>query len=174
MGFYGTIFELIDTRSFSNIWYWIVLAAVWSAVSYRALGVPHDLLLAASRSPEAQAEVEALARIHGRRLLRLVQGGGALLLGVISALLTMLAILGFAYRVELAQALLLLLGPLIPVAWLSAATAHRVLGEGFGGAPLRRRLALQRRTTQGIGMATIFVTAMWGMYQNLSFASFLR
>jgi hypothetical protein len=28
-----TVFELIGVRSFSNIWFWLVLAMVWSGAS---------------------------------------------------------------------------------------------------------------------------------------------
>ncbi len=31
MDWYATVFELIDMRSFSNLWYWIALAVVWYA-----------------------------------------------------------------------------------------------------------------------------------------------
>jgi len=39
---YETIFELIDMRSFSNLWYWIVLSVLWSTMSHWVLGVPFD------------------------------------------------------------------------------------------------------------------------------------
>ncbi|MEM9756043.1 MAG: component of SufBCD complex, partial [Pseudomonadota bacterium] len=32
--------DVIDLRSFSNLWYWIVLAVFWSSASHWGLGVP--------------------------------------------------------------------------------------------------------------------------------------
>ena len=49
MDWYQTIFELIDMRSFSNLWYWIVLAVLWSSVSHWVLGVPFDMVQRAKR-----------------------------------------------------------------------------------------------------------------------------
>ncbi|MCU0909379.1 MAG: component of SufBCD complex, partial [Rhodobacteraceae bacterium] len=31
MDWYLTVFEVIDMRSFSNLWYWIGLAVLWSS-----------------------------------------------------------------------------------------------------------------------------------------------
>ncbi len=43
------IFDLIDMRSFSNLWYWIALAVTWSSTSHWVLGVPFDMVLRARR-----------------------------------------------------------------------------------------------------------------------------
>ena len=44
-------------------------------------------------------------------------------------------------------------------------------GEGEGEA-LWRRLRIHRMLTQLIGMVSIFVTALWGMYMNLTVLPF--
>ena len=41
--------EVIDLRSFSNLWYWIALAVLWSSISHWVLGVPHDMIHRARR-----------------------------------------------------------------------------------------------------------------------------
>ena len=51
-----TIFELIDMRSFSNLWFWIALAVVWSSASHWVLGVPWDMALRAKRKGGQLAE----------------------------------------------------------------------------------------------------------------------
>ena len=52
MDWYDTVFEVIDMRSFSNLWYWIGLAVLWSSVSHWVLGVPYDSILRAKRATE--------------------------------------------------------------------------------------------------------------------------
>ena len=44
MHWYDKIFELIDLRSFSNLWYWLGLSIFWSTVGHWVLGVPHDIV----------------------------------------------------------------------------------------------------------------------------------
>lgn len=83
-------------------------------------------------------------------------------------MLTSLVLLGFVYAIEFAQALLLLGFPMSLVGLLSLSTARLIRIEGSTGDVLQRRLMRHRLYTQIIGMFSIFVTALWGMYQNLS------
>ena len=168
MDWYGPVFEVIDMRSFSNLWYWIGLAVVWSTTSHWVLGVPYDMVLRARRKGgEAEVDLEDMVRINSNRILHIVQVSGLWLLAFICGSLTMLAMLGFLYSVEFAQALFLLAFPLSIVGMLSMLTAHRIRRDGDKGEALRRRLTRHRVATQFIGMLSVFVTAMWGMYQNL-------
>ena len=50
LDWYQSIFELIDMRSFSNLWYWIALAVMWSTASHWVLGVPWDMVIRAPAS----------------------------------------------------------------------------------------------------------------------------
>ncbi|MEC7258626.1 MAG: component of SufBCD complex, partial [Pseudomonadota bacterium] len=50
MDWYSSIFELIDMRSFSNLWFWIALAVTWSTTSHWVLGVPFDMVNRARRN----------------------------------------------------------------------------------------------------------------------------
>jgi hypothetical protein len=80
----------------------------------------------------------------------------------------MLFVLGFIYGLEIAQALFLLAFPMSIVAMLSLSTARLIRQEEASGELLRKRLSRQRTYTQFIGIISIFVTSLWGMYQNLS------
>lgn len=168
MGWFDAVFEVIDMRSFSNLWYWIGLAVVWSTVSHWVLGVPYDMVQRARRrGGEAERDLQDLVRINVNRLLYIVQLSGVWLLALGSAVLSTLAVLGFWYGVEFAQAVFLLLFPLSLVGLMSIATARRIRAEGATGEQLYRRLFRHRLLTQVVGMVSVFVTAMWGMYQNL-------
>ncbi|MFN3642278.1 MAG: component of SufBCD complex [Gemmobacter sp.] len=169
MQWYETIFELIDMRSFSNLWFWIALAVLWSSASHYVMGVPWDLVLRARRKGGAAAEdVAALARINARRLAYIGDVAGLWLTGLTAFLLTALGVLGFVYDVEFCQAVFLLALPMTLVGALSMRTARAVLAQASGGEALYRRLRAQRRAVQAIGMVAIFFTALWGMYQNLN------
>ena len=169
MHFYNTVLELIDLRSFSNLWFWIALAVVWSSTSHWVLGVPYDMLLRARRhGGQAMTDLEDIARINAARMLFIARTSGLWLLGFLFFLLTVLAVMGFFYKIEFAQAVFLLAMPLSLVGVQSILTARRIEnGEGKGEA-LERRLHRHRLITQLIGMVAIFVTAMWGMYQNIA------
>ena len=168
MDWYGTVFEMIDMRSFSNLWFWIVLAVVWSSASHWVIGVPFDMVARAKRNGgKAEQDLEDLARINANRLLFIVDEAGLWLSGMISALLTMLAVLGFWYDVEFAQAVFLIAAPMTLVFLLSVASSRRIVAEDGQGEALWRRLRIHRLISQVIGMVAIFVTAFWGMYQNM-------
>ena len=169
MDWYQTLFELIDMRSFSNLWFWIVLAVVWSTASHWVLGVPFDMVLLARREEQqAQVDLEDLIRINVNRLLYIGQVSGLWLAGFACFFLTTLGLLGFVYAFEFAQAVFLLAFPLSIIGMLSLSTARLIREQDASGALLIKRLYRHRLYTQIIGMISIFVTALWGMYQNIS------
>lgn len=168
---YATVFELIDMRSFSNLWYWIALATVWSTASHYVLGVPYDMVgRAARQGGQAEADLHDVVRIRVSRLLYIGDVSGLMLVGLGAAVLTTLALLGFVYAVEFAQAVFLIAGPMSLVAWLSIRCARDIAERNLDGGELRDRLRRHRSVVQAIGMVSIFVTAMWGMYQNFGVA----
>ena len=167
---YTTVFEIIDMRSFSNLWYWIGLAVAWSTASHWVIGVPYDLVHRAARHEgQAQEDLEAIVRVNCNRMLSISERGGVGLMAVASAILSSLVTLGFWYGIEFAQAVFLLMLPMVFVACLSVRTASVISRQQLSGKPLRDRLARHRITIQVIGMFSIFVTATLGMFHNLSF-----
>jgi hypothetical protein len=164
-----TIFEVIDMRSFSNLWFWIALAVVWSSASHWVLGVPWDLVTRAKRAGgEAVRDVETLAQIYASRLVHVAEVSGLVMTVLVSFVLTSLALLGFAYGVEFAQAVFLLGLPMTWVGWISLGAARRVRRDDPKGDDLLSLLHRHRIKVQAIGMTAIFVTTMWGMFKNFS------
>ena len=78
-----------------------------------------------------------------------------------------LFLLAFVYHIEFAEALFFLGFPLSLVGLLSINTAMLISVEGMEADVLFRRLRRHRTYVQFIGMFSIFVTATYGMYQNL-------
>lgn len=173
MDWYTNISELIDLRSFSNLWFWIALAVLWSTASHWVLGVPYDMVVRARRvGGQAEIDLEDMVRINTNRLLYIAGVSGLLLLGLGCFVLTTLAVLGFWYKVEFAQAVFLLAFPMAIVGLMNVSTARLIQEKQMAGEILRRRLGRHRTWTQVIGMIAIFVTALWGMYQNLAVGPF--
>jgi hypothetical protein len=169
------VFQLIDVRSFSNVWYWMALAVVWSSASHFVLGVPFDMVQRASRrGGQAERDFEDMVRISVNRMGHLDEAGGARLLAVASFLLTTLGVLGFYYRVEFAQAVFLIVTPLSLVGFITLREARRLARHPLTGEPLRRRLMRTRQLIQVLGMFAILTATMWGMYQNLVFNPLAR
>lgn len=168
MQWYQTIFELIDMRSFSNLWFWIALAVLWSTASHWVLGVPFDMIHRARRhGGQAQEDLELMVRINVNRLMHIARVSGLWIAGIAAFMLTGLIILGFYYHVEFAQAVFCLFFPMTLVGALSLYTANFIETHALIGKPLDRRLVLHRVATQAIGMLAILGTSMWGMWQNL-------
>lgn len=173
MDWYKTIFEVIDLRSFSNLWFWLALAVLWSTVSHYVIGVPHDLIRRAEREAgQSLADVEALANIYTRRMLFIWRSGGMFILAFISFLVTGLILLATVYEVEFAQAVLCLLLPMLIVGTLTLRTCQIIETGALEGEALIRRLRRHRITVQTVGMFALFFTGMFGMYQNLTIGVF--
>ncbi|OSQ49285.1 component of SufBCD complex [Marivita geojedonensis] len=169
MDWYFTVFELIDMRSFSNLWFWIVLAVVWSSASHWVLGVPFDMVSRAKRrGGQAAEDLRDLLRINTGRLLYITEEAGLWIVAVGTFFLAGFVVLGWFYAVEIAQALFLIGFPMAMVSLLSVRTARLLRADGLELDAIYKRLSRHRLVVQAIGMVSIFVTAMWGMYVNLS------
>ena len=154
-------------RSFSNLWFWIALAVVWSTNSHWVLGVPFDLITRARKhGGVAEIDLQDVVRVNVNRLLYIVEVSGLWITGIGFFMLTALLILGFFYGVEFAQAVFLLAFPVAIVFSLSVRTARII--RDTDGAGIYDRLHKHRFITQLIGMVSIFVTALWGMWQNMT------
>lgn len=168
--------QLLDTRSFSSLWYWLLLAAAWSFSLRGALGVPADIAARANRieadaadAPEALALLDWLSLVLPR--WRLGRHEGAVLTGLAAFGLSALFGLGFGQGLELAQAAFLLLAPLALLtamrlrlaarlaAELAAAERGRVNAAALAAA---RRLARHRWAALALAMVAVTVAAVWG------------
>lgn len=160
-------------RSFSNLWFWISLAVLWSSASHWVIGVPYDLIQRAKRHGDPHSDdLETLVRINVNRVLHIAHTAGLWLVGLMAALVSGLLMLGFVYNVEFAQAVACLLVPMCLVGGLTLRTATMIAAGENSGAALHRRLTRHRLATQAIGMVAIFITSMWGMWQNLQIGAF--
>ena len=131
MNLQATIFELIDTRSFSNMWYWIALVFVWSSASQYVLGVPFEMVTRARRGGgQAQVDLGDLVRINCNRILYISTTAGLWLVVLMCFFLTGLGILGFGYAIEFSQAVFLIAFPLSIVGLLSLSTARLIKDKG--------------------------------------------
>ncbi|TVP71929.1 MAG: component of SufBCD complex [Rhodobacteraceae bacterium] len=170
MTFLENIFGLIDMRSFSSVWFWIVLALYWSSVSQFVLGAPYDLIIRARKGDNAQDmhDLQTLVEVHGRRRLTMMRRAGHWIVAFAMALLTTIYMLAFHYGVEFAQAVFALILPLMIVRLMSLRLAFRIEREHLSEARLCRALLTHRFWVQALGVVTIFVTAVWGMFQVMS------
>lgn len=160
---------LIDVRSFSSLWFWVMLAVMWFLLGQRIAGVPVDVVAAAHTDrPGSMTELEQTARLSAGRLVRRYASFGLVAVAFAFFLLSSLAIAGWGYRIELGQALFLLVLPLTLVRGLDLWTAQAILSRGLSGEKLRAALFWQRFRVQCLGIVFILVTALWGMWRNLT------
>ena len=167
MDFYVTAFELIDLRSFSNLWFWIMLAVFWSTASHYVLGVPYDMVTRASKhGGQAEQDLVDLVRINSNRLIYIADEAGSWLIAFATFFATVLFVSGFYQGVEFCQAVSLVFIPLLLIFALSVHNARKT--PGLRGDALFKLLRRQRITIQAMGMVAILVSSMWGMYVNIS------
>jgi len=157
-------------RSFSNLWYWIALAVVWSSASHWILGVPFDMVSRARRNkdPQALEDLQAIVRVNVNRMLLIARVSGLWIFGLVCFIMTGLVSLGWVYGVEFAQALFLISFPICIVTVFSLRVAHKIAETSPSAADLCHLMSRLRLKTQIVGTIAIFVTSLWGMYQNLA------
>jgi hypothetical protein len=165
---YETILAVIDLRSFSNLWFWIALAVLWSSASHWVIGVPYDMIIRARRhGGEAEDDLQMIVGINVRRILNIIQIAGPWIVMTTMFMLSVLVTLAVFYRVEFAQAVLCLFLPMLIVLALSVRTARIIHDQTPDIRALYRRLTIHRISVQGVGMLAILITSMWGMWVNL-------
>ena len=171
---YDIVNELIDMRSFSSLWYWISLAVMWSSTSHWVLGVPWDMVARARRydNPKDVRDLEEMLRINCERIDYIIGKSGLLLAGVTFFILTVLSLLGFLYGNEFSQAIFFMILPMSLVVLLSIKYAKSLIKNKIHGNKLYKKLYLLRLILQMLGVFFIFITAMWGMLQNMRFNAF--
>lgn len=173
MDMFQIIAELIGLRSFSNLWYWICLAVMWSSASHWVLGVPYDMVSRAARLGFQEAQdLEATVYIQARRYIYISDSSGTFLVLVGCFIFSALGVLGFGYQMEFSQAVFLLLTPMGIVGLITVNTSRRIVTENLNGKDLYKHLSRTRLYIQLLGMVCVCITALWGMYHNLAVAYF--
>ena len=172
------ILSILDARSFSSPWFWLVLLAVWTLSGRRVLGIPTDVLTEATRALRDKPGADsagAFALLDWMSLnvprWRLGPRMGAVLTGLVSFGVSALAILGFTYGLEMAQALTLILLPqaiLLALRMRLAGQLHWVLEAAQLGQPAAqaatealRRINRYRILYAIISVLAVVVTALW-------------
>ncbi len=173
MELYELVTEVIDMRSFSNLWFWIALAVFWSMASHWVMGVPYDMIIRARRyGGQSQEDLETITGINARRIATIINMAGLWIVAFSMFTLAGLGTLAVWYRVEFAQAVFCLFLPMLIIAAMSVRTARWISAEQPQGKALIRGLTIHRLIIQGIGIVAILITSMWGMWMNLRIASF--
>lgn len=161
--------RLIDLQTFASVWYWLAVIVTWSVASNWLIGVPFDVLFAARKLGEAElADLEKLVEINVRRIMRTNAMVGAAIVALIAFGLSTLGMMGFYYRLELAQGLFALTAPLTLIVFVNMRLVHQLVREPLHGRDLVKRLFVVRLWTQIIAMVSLFFTAMYGMYFTIS------
>lgn len=184
MGGAAGLIDVLDTRSFASVWYWLLLTTTWTWVSRGALGIPSELVRSLRRSGDdapgggsGRNDAAALELLDWVSLVaprwHVSHRDGALLLALASFVLTILAGLGFLYGLEMAQAMLLLVAPLLLLACWRVRLARRLtatLAEAEAGrlsvagaaADIARQVRVHLRATLVLSAVAVAAAAVWG------------
>lgn len=171
--------DLMDARSFGSVWFWIVVILIWGGIGRAVLGVPTDVVNRARRDPTGEPGLALLDWLtlalprwqFGRR-------EGAVVLGLAGFAISSLAVLGFGYGLELAQAATLLAVPLLLLFLLRLGLVRRLVPVMRGAhdgsvAPddaaqrVLRAIVIHRRVVFLLSLLAVGVTAFWGMIWQL-------
>lgn len=163
-----SLFDLIELRSFSSLWYWVLVALTWARISQAPLGVPYDMVERARDSVQCGEDLLQITGLQVRRRRSHGARHGPFMAGVWAFVLSILIGLSFGYGSELAISVLLLAGPLALVQWMSQRAARDLAASGLDLDTVVARLRRLKRRTQAIALIAVFLTAVFGMYHNLA------
>lgn len=164
-----SILRVLDMRSFASVWFWIVVALFWSAVTQTILGASYDMIVRARRhAGQTLEDVQTLVEIHVRRMIGLMERVGHWVVGFVGGSLALIFVLAFSYGIEMAQALFLLMLPLSIIRLMTLRLAYKIDRNNLRGDLLIRALLRHRLWLQLLGVVTIFVTAIWGMLRVMT------
>lgn len=181
----GGVVDILGGRSFASLWYWLAFSVAWTWVGRGALGIPTDLVrrihAAGGRAdgdgPAPGLRDDALLLLDWLSLVtprwQVGARDGMVLIAAAAFVLSALAVLGFAYGRETAQAMVLLLGPLALAGALRvrlAAQLRTVLAAAEAGrlapdaaaAQAGARIVAHLRTVRALSLAAVALAAVWG------------
>ncbi len=176
---FDSLIGLLDSRSFTSIWFWLVLLGLWSLIGRHILGVPNEVVNAARQALRA-GQPDAPVVLHLLDWLsltlprwRLGAREGAVMFGLTAFALSSLAIMGFGYGLEMAQALAILGLPVAIIFWMRVRLARRLspllVAAEDARTPLApvaaeavRRMITHRRIISVLSMISVAITALWG------------
>jgi hypothetical protein len=164
--------EMISTRSFSSLWYWIVVALFWMLTTRQAMGLPQDMIQRAYSGGDALDDLQTLAALQAQRLVRLWRKWQMVLVGFGALMLSLLTVLGFWYGGELAQAVWFLAAPFAVIGALNLQAAMRILVDSGQGEALLKLMFYLRFKQQVLAMVFVFVTVVFALLQFLIARSF--
>lgn len=171
-GFDG-FFQLLQSRSFTSIWFWLMLALLWTLAGRNVVGVPDTVVRAVRRQSHPRAALTLLDWLSLTLPERLANPGEwAVMVAIGAFMLSSLAVLGFAFGFEMAQALALLLIPLGVVALLRQRLVRQlsdILRRAAGGGPAEaaaaeaaRKIVIHRYLCFTLSVFAVVGTAFWG------------
>ena len=164
----GFFDEIVNSRSFTSIWYWVVFALLWTRATHWTLGVPYkDLQNARSFGGQYATDFRIQIQINVRKTLAVYERHSLVLTVSLSFLLGMVFTLGFHFYIQMMQAIFLLMMSQIMVSVLSIHLAKRIRNQKYVGDKLYSAYLLHRRTKQCLGAIAIFFAAFLGVSQTL-------
>ena len=176
-----SLLGFLDSRSFSTVWYWLLLLGLWSMTGRSVLGVPTEVVFRARAtlrggdvdSPLILNLLDWLSLVLPR--WRLGRTEGTVFLGLAAFGLSSLGLLGFLYGLEMAQALTLMFAPFLLLFWMRILLARRLrplMAQAEAEAlPLAEvaaqavgRMIWHRFLVTLLSVVSVAFTALWGAY----------
>lgn len=179
MPHFNGFLDLMASRSFSSIWFWLVLVGSWSLAGRAVLGVPVDVITRARRAPEGDAGLILLDWLSLNLPRWQVEArDGAVIFGVAMFALASLWVLGFGYGLEMAQALVLLILPFLALTAMRLRLARRLaplidearldrITPAAAVAQVLPLIAAHRRGAMALSVLAVAVAAVWGTRQMI-------
>lgn len=155
--------DLFQTKSFDDIWYWLLLAVSWSLTTYWTMGVGNNEARAAQeKGGKYLSNFETLIAMYCDRVNEGIVRYGPPVMLVVSFVLAMLATLGFWFWILFAQAMFILVFPLCVTSLVSMVFASRQVRDPAEGRDLIKRYRKLRLVKQTIGVFAITTASFWG------------
>ncbi|MEM7242125.1 MAG: hypothetical protein AAF429_08065 [Pseudomonadota bacterium] len=156
--------DILNSRSFFSIWYWIFLAVTWAHLTHFSLGIGyHDVRHADRVKGQAMQDLETIVAINLRNTLPMLKNHGAILVGIMAFMLSVFLTIGLAFDFELMQAIGLFWFFLCILGIFSWQFLMRLEADTPKGTDLVNAFKKHRLIKKIVGFVALFVTAIYGL-----------
>ncbi|MDO5528496.1 MAG: hypothetical protein Q4F71_03755 [Paracoccus sp. (in: a-proteobacteria)] len=186
MPFPSGFLELVDTRPFISLWFWLWFITLWAWSGRYVLGVPSETIQRADRAlraakagktgPEPAELPEAALLLDFLSLhvphWRAGEREGPIMLGLGAFAGASLFVLGFRFGISTAQALFFLTVPFMILSVMRARLAARlevILDQAARGMAVNdaaraalRQIGVHRTLLTILSLLSVVVTSIWG------------
>jgi len=160
--------EIMTANGFDNPWYWLLVAIVWVRTIQWTLGIPFDMMRAASKGDvQAKQDALALSDIHIRSMTHEFNRFGTMLVLMTCFVLASFATMGFWNDIAVLQGVFFIAFPMAILGAISVRLAFRLQETPKNWKELCRIYRRHRFMKITLALLFIVTSMLWALFLEI-------